>query len=230
MRATKNKTSNRSFKKLTKRLGAYSAAAAATAVTAVSANAAEIVWDIPDVTAGSSPGLLFNVLTGATANAAASTGNNAAGSFRLASFGGNPYIAGPAGSTIAGFVGPGSFGPNDFYPDRLPAGDIVSSLDNFGAENDGLQYGPYGYLSANFTNDRGFVGLQFAFGGNTHYGWAEITHLGSGNGTTLHAFGFNDAPGAPSVIPSAIPEPNSMALLAAGAAGAVAFRRRKNSG
>ena len=228
MRKTKKKSAQRSsgLKKIAKRLAAYSAAAAATVVASQdrSANAGEIVHDlIPDVTTGNYPGLLFNVISGATALAPASTGNSATGSFRIASYNGFPYIAGPANSVAAGFVGPGGFGPDDFYLTRLSVGDPVSSLKNFGAETVPLVYGPYGYLS-NFVNARGFVGLQFDIGGSLHYGWADMTNLGSNNGTILHAFGYNSTAGAAS---HPVPEPSSIMLLAAGAAGLAGWRRRR---
>ena len=181
---------------MARRLGAYSAAATATAAaTQSSANAAEVIHDILDVTAGNSPGLLFDMINGTTAAATAATGNAGSGLFRIASYDNYPYLAGPANSTLAGFVGPGSFGPVDIYPSRLPVGDTVGPLKNFAANIAFLSYGPYGYLSANFTNTRGFVGIQFNLDGELHYGWAEVTHLGAGLGTILHRFGYNDAPG-----------------------------------
>lgn len=208
-----------------KRLGAYSAAAAATAAAVhSSANAAEVVWDIPDVTAGSSPGLLFNVITGATALTTGSTDNVGDGLFRMASWNNFPYMAGPAGSANAGFVGPGGFGTADFYPTLLLASATVGPLKNFGAENDSLQYGPYGYLNQNFTNTRGFVGLQFDIAGSLHYGWAEVTYLGAGNGTVLHAFGYNDEAGA---VSRPIPETTTALLFALGAAGLGVRRKRQ---
>ena len=169
-------------------------------------------------------GLLFNLVSGATAVATGSTGNSAQASFRLASYNNFPYIAGPANSAFAAFVAPGSVGSNDVYPTLLIASDNIGSANNFAADNTGPQYGNYAYLSANFTNQRGFVGLRFEFNGNQHYGWADVTHLGAGSGTTLHAFGYNDTPDAPS---HPVPEPSSLLLLAAGAAGLAGFRRRK---
>jgi len=200
---TRNSTA-RGGKELAKRLGAYSAAAAAVASQGT-ANAAEVVHDIPDVTAGNYPGLLFNLITGSTALAAASTGNIGDGLFRMASYNAFPYIAGPASSTMAGFVGPGGFGTADFHPTRLVLGDRVGPRKNFGADIVPLVYGPYGYLNVNFANTRGFVGLRFSIGGSLHYGWAEVTNLGAGQGTILHSFGYNNTPGAASV-PSVIPK------------------------
>ncbi len=68
-----SKQRSRQLKKHAKRLAAYSAAAAATVLTTGdrSANAAEVVWNIPDVTvrnagAGSDRGIVFDMVTGGT--------------------------------------------------------------------------------------------------------------------------------------------------------------------
>ena len=65
-----SKQRSRQFKKHAKRLAAYSAAAAATVLTAGdrSANAAEVVWNIPDVTVRdggeTQRGVVFNMTNG----------------------------------------------------------------------------------------------------------------------------------------------------------------------
>ncbi len=220
-----SKQRSRRLKKIAKRLAAYSAVAAATAVAtqAGSANAKEVSWPIPDLTVAASPGHLFNMMSGVVAPAPGSTGNNGVGSFRIGTWNDWAYIAGPAGSTRAGFVGPGGFANATFYPEVLKASSVVSLGRTFGADNGALQYGPYGYLRPNFSDASGFVGLQFDIGGSLHYGWAQVS--GVDNNLTLHAFGYNDAPGAAS---HAVPEPSSIMLLAAGAAGLGFWRRRRS--
>ena len=77
--------------------------------------------------------------------------------------------------------------------------------------------------------DRGFVGLKLQIGTSTFYGWADVTTNnfdGTGAGAfTLHSYAFEDS-GAP-ILAGAVPEPGSVALLIAGAAGIAALRRRK---
>jgi len=64
-----SKQRSRKFKKVAKRLATYSAAAAATLMTTQnrSANAAEVVWDIPDIgMSTASTGVAFHMVSGAT--------------------------------------------------------------------------------------------------------------------------------------------------------------------
>ncbi len=214
------------LKRMGKRLAAYSAAAAATVVASQerAANAEPVSYDIiPDLAVGVYPGHLFNLISGAVAPAPGSTGNSGVASFRITTYNGYPYIAGPANSVAAGFVGPGGFVADvNFYPDLLKASSAVSVGRNFGADIGGPQYGQYAYLSLNFDNASGFVGLQFEIDGSLHYGWAEVS--GVGGDLTLHAFGYNSTPNAASHVP----EPSSIMLLAAGAAGLGLWRRKRS--
>ncbi len=229
MSRTKKRATQRAnrLKKIGKRLAAYSAAAAATVLAAQgTTNAAEVTYNITDVTVGAEPGLLFNLITGATSVAASPTGNSGPGSFRIASYMGSyPYISGPAYGRMAGFVGPGSFFNVNMDASNLNASSSVGVGNDFAANTAYSSYGNFGYLSLNFTNNRGFVGLQFDIGVSRHYGWAEVTHLGTGDGITLHGFGYNDTAGAAS---HPVPEPSSILLLATGAAGLAGWRRRRS--
>jgi hypothetical protein len=85
--------------------------------------------------------------------------------------------------------------------------------------------------------DEGFLGLTFLFNGSTAYGWADVTlnNLdGTGPGVfTLHGFAFEDsgaaiAAGATAGGSSSVPDSGStLMLLAAGATGVLALKRRQ---
>ncbi|MCU1235913.1 MAG: hypothetical protein JWP63_3880 [Candidatus Solibacter sp.] len=82
----------------------------------------------------------------------------------------------------------------------------------------------------------GFAGIRFNQGGNPYYGWIRLhATIGPGNAVTTTAidWAYNDVTGqsikAGEGVPSAAPEPStiSMALLAAGSAGVLAWRKRR---
>jgi hypothetical protein len=64
-------------------------------------------------------------------------------------------------------------------------------------------------------------------GTDTFYGWVSITYVvGSPNQATVNAFAFENQPNTPITV-AAVPEPASLAMVAAGAAfAAAAYRRR----
>lgn len=86
---------------------------------------------------------------------------------------------------------------------------------------------PYGKWKPGHT---GYLGLVASNGiGSYVFGWAKI-HLGSGSNAydpTLIAWGYNDTPFGPTYAGGTpAPEPSSLLLLASGAAGLAAYRRR----
>jgi hypothetical protein len=86
-----------------------------------------------------------------------------------------------------------------------------------------------GYDFNNGQTGDNFAGFRFLINGNEHYGYAVINiNLATQTATIVSAF-YNDVAGAPLTI-GVIPEPGSgLALLAAGAAGVGALRRRRSS-
>ncbi len=93
-----------------------------------------------------------------------------------------------------------------------------------GARFAGRQAGPYFY---NFVGTGGYVGLQWDIGnGDVRYGWARVDVTEVNNGTaTLYSFAYESDANMP-ITAGAVPEPTSLALLAAGG-GALALGRRR---
>lgn len=94
----------------------------------------------------------------------------------------------------------------------------------------GIQgYWPGGYPAAS----SGFAGVAFqGTGGDTHYGWLRLAvrndWRGAPNQLTLVDWAYESENLAPIHVGS-VPEPNSLALLAAGSAGVAAFRKRRQT-
>jgi hypothetical protein len=71
---------------------------------------------------------------------------------------------------------------------------------------------------------RAFLGLQFEIDGQMHLGWADVrARLGP---VTVFAYAYETDPGK-AIAAGAVPEPPSLVLLAAGAAGLAAWRRKR---
>lgn len=233
MSRNKKKSKQRSdrLKRIGKRLAAYSAAAAATAVVGQgAANAADQVHDIVDITVGPADdhAVVFNMLAGTAKTTYATTGFSGQGSMRMIGFSQwgtvaypNPYIFTPAFSANGAFVV--TAGTNVA---RLGRSALIDGNQLFGANLAYPSTGNYGNLGNWAVDQRGFAGIRFDLDGSTHYGWADVSHPADRQ-ITLHAFGYNDTAGAASHVP----EPSSILLLAAGAAGLGFWRlRRKGSG
>jgi hypothetical protein len=94
--------------------------------------------------------------------------------------------------------------------------------------------GTYSSLDPDFGGDwksgvsPGYAGLQITSGPDTFYGWVSLNYVvGSPNQVTVNAFAFENQPNTPITV-AAVPEPASLAMVAAGAAFAAAAYRRRN--
>ena len=116
------------------------------------------------------------------------------------------------------------------YPSNLAYGQNISTLGFVSAGNRGDMAWGGGYSNSQFVDADGYFAFQFDVGNGTQYGWGQLT-LDSGspaNIFTLNKIAWADAGQSLFVGETGvIPEPGSLGLLAMGAAGLVAWRRRR---
>lgn len=231
-----------------KRLAGYGAMSVAiAAAVAPNAGAATVYW-APDVTTPVGGGVYFNVINGSTTSVASSSSlqpGAIAGEFALENIVGsegfrraflvgsatNEFAVARAASSenlspyptsaarLAKFfpIGPGLSFNN---PKRLTSvggssypNNVFPSL----ANNDFAELGQWNALGSDF------LGLTFQVDSQTDYGWALIT-INPNYTVTLDAMGYDDT--GDSIPAGGAPEPNSMLLMALGASGLEAYRRK----
>ncbi len=131
-------------------------------------------------------------------------------------------------------AGLGTFTAGYAYPSRLangapigPAGSFfVSGSGNFMtlAASPEATY-PRGKWDGAAIGTPGFVGLRIGTPGNYRYGWVEVT-VGADMHLTLGRFAIETTPNT-AINAGAVPEVNSLALLAFGGTGLALHRRRR---
>jgi hypothetical protein len=124
------------------------------------------------------------------------------------------------GNSLAGQLAPGDLvGSATHTPGGSWFGNLHSTSSNGG------QGGAW-----DVDGERGYIGFSFPLAdgaGSTVYGWAEVERVDGSNGI-LRGWGYEDS-GDPIAIPGVVPEPGGLALLALGATGVAALRRRRSA-
>lgn len=227
---------------LEKRIASYGAMAIAAAVGgATPANAAIIVFTGGNTTTLNNGSVTFNMVTGAVGTADA--GMDFALRYPLApvnpsstSAGAEALVTSPAGMGF--LVGSG-------LPLKLAGAANIGPAGAFqGVGVLARRFSSYSssafignWQSLGSALGQGYLGLKFFIGANAHYGWADIT-LNPDLSVTLNSFAYESCAdqsiGAGqttggATCDSSVPEPHSAALLAMGAAGLLAYRRRRKA-
>jgi len=157
--------------------------------------------------------------------------------FDSSNYGQKPAAYGLTGSNATGSVAFNSVGPFKYTPE-FRSGDTIGAQLTFGSSGDLNNFASETPAGQWQVGDRGFLGLEIVVNGQTDYGWADVSlnnggtppsrHSNPDDPTgqfTLYGYAYDDS-GLP-ITAGAIPEPSSLALLAVGAAGVAALRRRR---
>lgn len=209
----------------------YAAAVAATAALGHAETAAAAITVVPE-------NRLFNGIAGSFVMGTFALGSGGA-HFKLQfvrsygrSFPSGPPGYGAAAANVSGGAsmrGLHGTNPVNQYVTRLGVGDRIATggFINGGANIEAF----FGNLNSQWGNSgTGYIGFKFTDAGGSETGWAELTVSGEpDNAFTLdeYAFGTAGEQLTAGQIVEAVPEPGSLALLAVGGAGLLAWRQRR---
>ena len=202
-------------------------AAAGLATLSLSATSAEA--DITHVVLNNGNGILsspgddnyFSLGNGSSLNfyhPAAASDPDIGGAF-TAAFNGSSSTGSMVGFSASGFN----------YASNLEAGLNISTLNFLPAASGTMAIG-YGYYLSQFLNaGTGYVG--FRFNNQQQYGWARVTMLGSqpDNSFVIEEYAYGDIGDSIFAGQTAVPEPSALGILACGAVGLAALRRRRKT-
>ena len=170
------------------------------------------------------------------------------------SYGNSVYKIQLSGASVHGLNGNGFVvidgNQKRFVVNKLEAGD---QIDGNGPFNPRGNFGLHQTLdvvnkpstetnSGNFLGaDNAFFGVRFSDGTDNYFGWGRVSMPGDGSQLILHDVAYNENPdeaikagytGYPSTnalsVGTPVPEPGTLGMLALGAAGVYAWRRRKD--
>ncbi|MBX7102828.1 MAG: PEP-CTERM sorting domain-containing protein [Gemmataceae bacterium] len=167
-------------------------------------------------------GVYLNVITGLTGTAGSGT----------AGWDINPYSATTLqwfqpNTTNHGFIT--NLGSSATLVDNLAIGSLIDVSSTFGSGTAGSE--ATGATAFNLNSSNNFVGFRFLNEGTSqiNYGWVQVA-LGAtftDPARSIVGWAYEDSGAGITVTP--VPEPSSMALLSVGAAGLVAYRRRRQA-
>lgn len=223
---TNSQKSRKEGATLERRLAAYgSMSLALAAVSAGPAQAGPVSFYTDLTTAPGSP-IFFNAMTG-SAGSISSPDDFELLTSEFASISKAVFEFAPGNVPNGNAFAASRVGGNSFSSvARLAQGALVGPALTFSSIGEHLASNSYpGLGHFNPVPETGDIGLRMVRGSDTFYGWADIT-VNADYSITLNAFGYDDAGNPVTTDPPQTPEPASIVLLALGAAGIAAWRRR----
>ena len=194
---------------------AYALAAGAAAAAALNASGAIVYSGVQDIAVAQFSSLNLNI------------DGDASGDLLLKNyvFGGGNY----QGASVNFFPGKlMSFNANGLsYASALNAGVTVSSSSVGPSFFGSMAYGGAN-PNAQFNNaSNKYLGLSFASGANTYYGWVRVSLSNATGSFMVHDWAYENS--GDSIQTGAVPAPGALGILAAGASGLGLLRGRKRS-
>lgn len=131
------------------------------------------------------------------------------------------YVNFAPGKVVGFFSGFGyasALGPGSVIDAATTAGGPFQASLAYGGNNPNAQFN---------SVDRAFIGLAFPINAVTHYGWVRVSIDNTAGTFVINDWAYEDQPGVGITTP--VPEPGTLGMLAAGAAGVTALRRRRSA-
>ncbi len=112
------------------------------------------------------------------------------------------------------------------YVSALSAGTVIDAGNANSQFFGSMAYGANN-PNAEFNNvTDAYIGLAFPIGGVNHYGWVRVDVDNAAGTFVIKDWAYDDVAGQ-GIEAGAVPEPGALSLLAVGAAGVMAMRRRQ---
>lgn len=113
------------------------------------------------------------------------------------------------------------------YASALAEGDLIDATATAGGPFAvSLAYAPN--ANSEFDNASGaFIGLEFPINAVSHFGWIRVSIDNAAGTFVINDWAYNATP-SEGLLAGQVPEPGTLGLLAAGAAGIAAMRKRRN--